>query len=67
MPNIREGILAFTPPRQKRPHPIVELPHLIVKLPNKNEWESIAIITVPIHEFWQKLGTAMHIEFRVEE
>ena len=49
-------ITFWIPPNQKQPH-------LMVKNHITNEWESIAIIKVPIHEFWERLGLALNTKF----
>jgi len=54
--DLREKIAVWTLPHQKHPQ-------LLVKKPDANEWDSIAILKVPIHEFWEKLGQGLGITF----
>ena len=51
-----ENLTVMTPRGQKHPH-------LMVKKPDQLEWESIAILKVPVHEFWDNLGYGLNITF----
>ncbi len=57
---MKANIAVWTPPNRKHLQ-------LVVKVPDKNEWESIAIIKVPLHEFWEKLGTGLGITITIRE